>query len=237
MNRVLAVTFPKSGTNLLIQWLGSPEHIGVSHNLSHEGLNVITGNPATAANEMTMEELEGCLRTFPSKGFGHVPYHPRYVEAIRSKPTCVIFLIRDPRDVIVSHYHYVKGYPDASMNYRFPDDVLLADRPDPILDLIELSSRKWLLYLPWMSDANLVMNFEMMIDAPEMAASLLLHVCGAHALSVTEVEEIIARGNPSISPTFREGKVGAWKEEFKHRHIRAYWKWMEVIHESLGYEL
>lgn len=222
---------------MLIQMIGGPKHIQVSHDILHAGVYVKTGNPSQAMNEMTAQDVADQLFSFNQIAYGHVPYKPGFVHAIRDRPTFVIFLIRDPRDVIVSHLGYVTRFPDRSMNYIFMDGSQLSERPDPIADLIRLSPTRWRMFEGWLREADLVLTFEEMVRTPMKTCELLITLIGTDALGTESPQAIFNRIDSAKSPTFWKGKTGGWQDAFTDDHNKTYLYYMKRTHRRLGYSL
>lgn len=235
--RVLVTTFPKSGTNLIIQMLGNPEHIQISHNIMYMGIPIKTDSVDVAHNELSTKEMAAQIAGFEGVAFGHIPYNYSFEEAMNSRPTQLIQLIRDPRDCIVSHYAYVFGKPGVAMNYVFEDGTKLFDRDDPILDLIRLSPPRWERFLPWMERAHVVRYEDLRTD-PRVEAKKIVDLLGieeATRLRIGSEDAMVRKIMPTKSPTFRKGGIGDWKSYFQPHHIREYKKVMAETAEELGY--
>jgi len=236
--RVLITTFPKAGTNLIIQMFGAPEHIQISHDMMWMGIP-IKNDSVSARNDLSIKEMAAQIAGFKGVAFGHIPYNYSFDEARRHRPTLLVQLIRDPRDVIVSHYQYIKSKPGVAMNYEFDDGVLLADRPDPILDLIKLSPARWAKFTPWLDTAHVVRYEDLRAD-PRAEGRRFIAKIGldeAVRLRIGSEDAMVRNIRPEKSPTFRRGGVGDWKSFFKERHIGAYRELMAETAEVLGYGL
>ena len=234
--RVLITTFPKSGTNLITQMFGMPTHIRISHNMLHLGIPIFS-DVEHAHNELSIQEMAAQIAGFDGVAFGHIPYNYSFDEAMRHKPTLMVQLVRDPRDVIVSHFHYVKRKPDAAMNYRFDDGKFLVERDDPILDLIRLSPARWDMFLPWLEIAHVVRYEDLRADPRKVGREVvaLIGLDEAVRLRIGSESAMVSRIRPEKSPTFRKGGVGDWKSFFGPHHVKEYRKLMGETAEALGY--
>jgi hypothetical protein len=121
------------------------------------------------------------------------------------------------------------------MNYVFADGTRLADRIDPLGDLIKISRARWTNYMPWLAEADLVIHYEEMRALPLDTCRLILAAAGTEVLRVGNAEGMLKRLDPSISPTFRKGGTGDWQELFTTQHMKMYSDQMSDMHEALGY--
>ncbi len=235
--RVLITTFPKSGTNLIAQIFGSPQHIPISHNMLYSGIP-IRSNSVQANNELTLKKMAAPIAGFDGVAFGHIPYNYTFFEAMNHKPTMLVQLIRDPRDVIVSHYHYVIQNPLRAMNYILENGSKLTECDDPILELIKLSPPRWAAFTPWLEHAHVIRYEDLRAD-PLAQAKIIVQKLGideAVRLRIGSESAMVSRIRPQKSPTFRKGGVGDWKSFFKPHHKKLYEEIMCETHEELGYE-
>lgn len=235
--RVLITTFPKTGTNLIIQMFGMPEHILISAKLLYMGMPLNPDDHAYAHNKLTVKEMAAQIAGFPGVAFGHIPYNYSFEEALNHRPTLMVQLIRDPRDVIVSHYHHILKKPFASFNFRFEDGKLLSEREDPILDLIKLSKPRWEMFIPWMDKAHVIRYEDLRKDprAEGRKVVALLGIKEATRLRIGSESAMVMRIRPEKSPTFRKGGVGDWKTYFQPHHVKAYEEHMGETAEVMGY--
>jgi hypothetical protein len=229
--RVLATTFPKSGTNLLIQYLGRPAHIRVSGSVLFEGVGLVEPDEAMNTPASITEHQ---IRNFTGVAFGHVPCHEEFWAATHSVPTLVIALIRDPRDVIVSHALWVKKRPVAHMNYLI-DGVPLSERIDPIGDLIRMSAERWKGFLGWLRKPTLVVRFEELVRNPVDICRRIVTRVPVSVFRAGSAEGMVNRADKESSPTYRKGHPGDWVNHFTTEHMRLYQEHMAETHRELGY--
>jgi sulfotransferase 6B1 len=120
---LFANSFPKSGTHLLTQ---------VMHGFTRLGAAVDSGLPAvvtfdgfTGRQLAEAEILAGLRRFKPGDiGYGHVHALPEAVRLLSQDGFASFFILRDPRDVVVSHVHYVAEMAPKHIHYRYYHEVL-----------------------------------------------------------------------------------------------------------------
>jgi len=233
--RVLVTTHPKSGTNLLIQLTGSPAHIPVGFPVLYEGASVRSGNSRAGGDAITIGDTYKKVESFTGAAFGHVPWTEEMERSARKQKTVVAVLIRDPRDVIVSHYFHVKRTAEAAFNFMLPDGTRLADSPDPIADLIRVAPFVWRKFIPWLSHADLVVRFADLVGDPLSIATKLYNRAGGRVFGVSTPAQMTERINPHKSPTFRKGSTGDWRNHFTSAHVQQFNQAMGDIANRLGY--
>lgn len=215
------VSFPKSG----ITWL---MYLMANINLKMSGierratfLNVETLIPDIHATKQIKEEIlpfPGC-RIIKS----HSTYNPYYNR--------IIYLVRDPRDVMVSYYHFAKN-----LN-MFNGDI------SGFIHSKEFGIELWCHHIEsWFSDiiASQYINFIRYEDLKVDAGSILSHIYTLlgyelpesvldHAVKnstfdiMKKDEEYYSRLNLTLNPEFkfvRKGKAGSYKEELTDDDIQ-----------------
>lgn len=236
--RILISSIPKSGTNLIIQLFGGrAKHINTSISVQLEGMPIRKDLGSEKAHISVGETCQQ-ISAFKGAAFGHIPYRLEFLEAMQAKPTFFILNVRDPRDVIVSHYYWIKKRPGALMNWTYLDDTKLSDKSDPLMSLIVAAPLMWQRYLPWLDHAY-VMRFENLRADPRAACRRMLDKIGVQAQTQLNLSEhaMAARIKPTVSPTFRKGATGEWKSHFTDEHRDVFNRSMAETMERLGYEL
>ena len=229
--RVLLISYPKSGTNLLLQYIKGAVHIR-----PHVARYWNDANP-------DIDEAICQLKRFPDLAFAHLPYKKIIEEAINHHPTRTLFLYRDPRDVIVSHLHYVERLTKIG-GQAFGDGMSLLKRPDPISYLIKETPKRWFFFTPWLErDYIHQFRFEDFITNENATVRKLIEVFrGTNAENrIAELAwnetSVMARNRPEESATFRKGIVGDWRNHFQPHHIQEFEQTCSDLMEKLGYEL
>lgn len=179
----------------------------------------------------------------------HVPAVPELIRIVHEREIRVLFMVRDPRDVVVSHFKYVCNIDTdhrLSAHYRsLPDDdarlmasIVGVDGLKPSIGEILDEFAGWMA-----ADTSLLCRFEDLIG-PEGGGSReaqheVLRAVGQH-LDIPVTGDEIARIAEGIfsprSSTFRKGRLGVWREHFNAQHIA---KFKEVAGTAIvryGYE-
>ncbi|MFC5468832.1 hypothetical protein ACFPPD_08860 [Cohnella suwonensis] len=212
-------SIPKSGTNLLDQML-----LGIPGLIRKEPY-LFEGLPT---------DLEGHRRILADLHdgeytLGHLYHSAEWANMLRGFGLKQLFLIRDPRDVLVSLVYFILDkfpedtlYPHLLALPTMKDRYLAVLRGVPSLDYPNFAA--WLnLFLGWRFDPlTHVVTYESLVGSSEMRRSAIAgiagHLWGTEAVSgdrLTDLVAVMEQGmNPDLSWTFRKGVIGAWKDEF-----------------------
>jgi hypothetical protein len=240
---LFANSFPKSGTHLLTQ---------VMHGFTRLGPAVDSGLPAVVTfdgftgRQRSLAEIMADLDRFlPGDiGYGHVHGTPQAVAWLCRPGVAAYFILRDPRDVVLSHVHYVAEMAPNHIHHRYYHTVLrtfderlcasivgltqqeLAKVGDgkPVYEALPDIRARFAPFLGWLAHPEvLVLRYEDFLDDRRLALERVLDhaVRRGFKLAVDRqaalqvLEDSI---DPSRSPTFRSGKVGGWKSSFTPEH-------------------
>lgn len=247
---VILNSVPKAGTNLLLNVvLQVPQAFLqdeiVIYNLKSNwqiwGLEALSISPRFYYSLVERK----VYNLLPGKVFvGHNPYTSDVAKFIDKWKLKHILIIRDPRDYVVSLTYFV-GYGNhirrpAYDQFKSHDEKLLAS----ILGIGEgkfsLSLTKYSVpnvkilyesYEEWLSHKNtLVIRYEDFVGEDGISPNIkeaMRKILNYLEVEPTDdiVEKMINEGmKPEKSHTFRKGRVGEWKKEFKEIHFEAFEK-------------
>lgn len=247
---LFANSFPKSGTHLLTQ---------VLHGFTRLGPAVDSGLPAVVSFQgdsgrahAVSDILRDLKRLNPGDiAYGHLHAAPELVSFLCQDGFATYLIMRDPRDVVVSHVHYVTEMAPRHAHHRYYTEVLqdfdqrleasILGRPDwsqPFPDVAE----RFRPYLGWLETGGiLTLRYEDFIhDRSAVIGKILdfsiargfpLHCDRDEAIRILETAI-----NPQNSPTFRRGKTGGWRDQFTAEHKRLFKNVAGELLIQLGYE-
>lgn len=226
---VLVNSVPKSGTNLLrraVDGLASTHGLRPRNHIRH----VTPAGRGRSDAELVEDVLamrRGEVRSV------HLLHTPDAAAAVASVPGPRFFVVRDPRDVVVSFVHYVTdmatGHPHHAwfrgMEHHAErlTTAIVGGRGPRGEELPDLGARL-APFLGWLDEPEVVaVRFEDLVGderpgfrrvAEELARS------SPWFGDVDEVTEILlASTAPHGSPTFRSGRVGGWRRELSPTHV------------------
>lgn len=241
---LFANSFPKSGTHLLTQ---------VMEGFCHLGPAVVSGLPAvvTFLGDSGRQRAEGEILSdlhwlLPGDiAYGHLYARPRLAEFLCQDGFASYFILRDPRDVVVSHVHYVTEMESKHVLHRYyretlhsfderltasiqgvESHALIASIGEAAAQDLALPNirERFAPYLGWLERSEvLTLQYEGLINQREQTLGQVFD----HALQrgfPTKIERHAAIRilensiNPPRSPTFRSGKTGAWRAVFGEPH-------------------
>lgn len=243
-------SFPKSGTHLLTQVLTGFSALGP---VVDSGLPAIltfdgpTGNPRPAA--AIQRDL---ARLRPGDvAYGHLHATPKALDALCQEGVAPYFILRDPRDVVVSHVFYVTDMAPNHVHHAYYHDTLkdfdgrlrasILGRPELDVPFPDIRER-FAPYMPWLERPEvLLLRFEDFITQPrETLGQVFDHARARGFVSDLPREQavnvLLARIQPENSPTFRSGKIGGWKERFTAAHKALFKEVSGDLLVRLGYE-
>lgn len=246
-----ANSFPKSGTHLLLQAIQGFARLGP---VIYSGLPAVTMFEAFSGARLSEAQVAGQINQLQDGdiGYGHVFAEARLVEALCRPGVASYFIYRDPRDVVVSHVHYVTEIWTSHVHHDYYAkelkdfderlQVSILGRPD----LAEIDfpgiRQRFEPYLGWLDRPEvLVLRFEDFIQHKRQTLEKILEHAAERGFR-TQVErqsalDILEKSiDPRQSPTFRSGNVGGWKASFSPQHKDIFKQVTGNLLIRLGYE-
>ena len=277
-NRVVVISIPKAGTHMLTKCVSLFKQPGLSV--------AYTKEPKASKDDLDKIDKQNQLpppnnfkgRYFyadvghlpplcqhlanPTKGrlfWTHWPHTKKFEDFIKSKTQANFFLIRDPRDVIVSMAHMLQKNPrgtesvdPVSLMWDFIDarqknyikwGVEIHEAYPLFYDLGVVGFYK--MYLPWLATKKVMtVKFEDLVgsqgDGDDAAQYQTIKNMAQHIgtkLTNAEIQEIQQQLFGGTG-TFREGKIGSWRKYFTQEMVTAFKKTPEACQLliTLGYE-
>lgn len=257
---LFANSFPKSGTHLLIQILSGFSDLGPAVN---SGLPpIVTFEGTTGHRRSTPSILVDLNSLKPADiAYGHLQAEPEIGKQLSSPPFAAFNIIRDPRDVVVSHVHYLTELApnhihhkifmegmssfDERLNYSITGFVGVGpEKKTGQIDLSQLPDIRSRLtpFLGWL-DSEGVFNtrFETLVTETDITIRKMLEFAGERGFkfNMTQdeaVQSLKDKINPGKSPTFRSGKIGGWKQAFNDENKSIFKDLAGDLLIQLGYE-
>lgn len=236
---VIANSIPKSGTHLIENVF---ELIPGLRNAGIRTLCVRAGQSRQHVLKAIGAMKKGAFYN------AHLPGYQDIIQKVLQENIKVVFLIRDPRDIVVSRYKYVtymdKLHPaHKSMVLAKSDAERLTlsimgieGAMGPIREVLEL-------FEPWIAnDDVLVCRFEDLVGEAGGGSALVQRESLEKIVSYLGYDEA-ALNLSSIqklafakkSSTFRKGRIGGWRDEFEPAHEDLFYKEVGDILNKFGY--
>lgn len=247
---LFANSFPKSGTHLLTQVLKGFSHLGPA---ADSGLPAITSFDGYTGRPRTESEILADLEhLLPGDiAYGHVHAFSKAIEFLCQDGVATFFILRDPRDVVVSHVHYVTDIEPSHIHHHYYKEQLndfnkrlqtsILGLSDPAIPFPDIRAR-FEPYMDWLDRSEiLILHFEDFVTNREGAIEQVYnHAVTRGFQTAVEKEKaigLLAEGiDPQRSPTFRSGKVGGWKTQFSDENKQLFKEVAGDLLIRLGYE-
>ena len=245
-----ANSFPNSGTHLLTQVLEGFPRIGAA---VETGLPAVVMYEGATGRERSEAEILRDLGRFAGgdTGYGHLHALPGIVKYLTGPGVCAYFILRDPRDVVVSHVHYVTRIEPNHVHHDYYTNTLkdfesrlrtsILGRPEAANPFPDIAGR-FAPFLGWLErDEVLTLKYEdFLVDRAGTLVLVLAHaIKRGFRLTMPEKEALGVLEtmiNPQRSPTFRQGKSGGWKEQFSPANRELFKAVAGNLLVELGYE-
>jgi len=246
--RVLINSIPKAGTHLLSSALeqNTPLFNSRRHVQMHKINQLAPSGQKTLDVELDANAFAKHVHRVRDGQFfsAHMFHDPAIEDVLAMNGIRTIFVVRDPRDILLSTLHYIKGLRRHHLHKLYTEVV--TDLDDQIA--VELEGRseepyqrplKYRLqqYLGWTSSSSvLTVRFEDLIGArggmsdkarDEAYARLSDHLGLA----------VVPRATSTNSPTFRKGMGFGWRGELTEAQARRINNACGEEINSLGYEI
>lgn len=221
---------PKSGSHLINQVLQSFAKIGPF---------IKTGFPPVSRGEDNAKLVEetvhkNLLRMRSGDiGYGYLHYKEPFISTLTEKNWAVIFLYRDPRDVIVSSVKYATHMNLQHGLHAYYTQHLTTDeeRIKAAIDGIQVPDfeypnilDRYNYYIGWLQQPGVLsLRFEDLILNREKTFARLFEYVVERGfqpkISRERALEILKQSvQPKKSGTYRKGQPGSWKENFSNRN-------------------
>jgi hypothetical protein len=237
--RILMNSVPKAGTHLMERTL-----------MLFPGI-VFAGHRTLLDWDGTSKLVEKRVHNIHKGSFenAHLPAHGYLLDAVVQENLKVIFMIRDPRDVLVSHAKYVNEidttHPSHQVMAALADD---SARLMAVIHGVEGYSAPvgllWEKYEAWLhTSQTLTVKFEDLIGEKGGGSRekqlAVLRKLATHLeikMSVSQMSAIADNVFSTNSPTFRKGVAGGWRKHLNEEHIEAIKQQTGDLLIRLGYE-
>jgi hypothetical protein len=247
---LFANSFPKSGTHLLTQVLSGFPQIGPAVDSGLPAIVTFAGD--TGRPRPTADILADINRFLPGDlAYGHLHAIPEIVDKLTQPGIVSYFILRDPRDVVISHVHYITEMePNHIHHHHYKEDLHTFDErlrtsilgiPDPSIPFPDIAER-FDPFLGWLDAPRvLVLRYEEFIEDRQGVLNRILDhaIAGGFPLRKersTALQILSASIDPQRSPTFRSGKVGGWKSQFSVENKQLFKEIGGDLLIRLGYE-
>lgn len=258
---LFANSFPKSGTHLLTQVMDGFTRFGPAVD---SGLPaVVTFDGFTGRRRSTAEILADLRRFQPGDiGYGHVHALPEAVELLCQPGYCAFFILRDPRDVVVSHVHYIAEMAPDHIHHRYYHEILqtfderlrasiagvpadqlaLAAAGRPVYEPLPDIRARFEPYLGWLERPEvLALRYENLMTLRAAALERIYnHAVWRGFQAACSHDDALgwlaASIDPKRSPTFRSGKTGGWRAVFTPEHQALFEQVSGDLLDRMGYE-
>ncbi len=244
---VLANSFPKSGTHMMLQILEALPGV------KNYGTFIASMPSITFKERSKIAHIKILNNLVPGElSPAHLVYHPDYEDTLSKKKCIHFFIYRDPRDVVVSEAYYLTNMNRwhrmhsyykclKSMDERISMAILGVmdlDFPYDYPNVVERFKR----YCGWLKCQSVFsVKFEDLMT--HQRRKVLIEIINNYADrsskyldTYTVVQAIESNINPHRSHTFRKGHVGGWREEFTENHKEQMKSIAGELLIDLGYE-
>lgn len=238
---ILINSIPKSGTNLIgnaLQYFPYlRRRIGKTIRPLHYSIDKAYGKVSNIKNGQY--------------GFSHLKYDDRLYLRLRliNSNIKMLFMIRDPRDIVVSNFKYVTHIDMKHKSHLYfrnlPDnETRLMRTIIGKTDIVEPINKVLEDYLPWLSAKEcLTIRFENLIGPngggkAELQLRSVMEIADLLEISLNkkQLNKIIDNIYSRKSPTFSTGQIEKWKEYFTDEHIREFKNSTSDMLIKYGYE-
>lgn len=245
---VVGNAMPKSGSHLIIQVLQGLTHLGPFVSPGFPPLNRFEDNstlPESAILANIRRMKSGDI------AYGYLRAHEPFLSAFSAAGRAMVFVYRDPRDMLVSHVFYATQMHEGHGMHRYYTEVLqtMEERINAAIQGVTVSGselpgvrERYDAYLGWLEQPGvLCLRFEDLILKRDAALGRLLDYLAERGFTpqterAQAVEVLKQAIVPRKSGTFRKGKPGNWQEYFTPANKVLFKELAGELLVRLGYE-
>lgn len=247
---LLGNSFPKSGTHLLTQVLQAFARFGPAVDSGLPAILTFDGPTGRLRHESQILKVLRRLRP-GDIAYGHLHATPQVSSLVCDGHFAPYFIYRDPRDVVVSHVHYVTDMAPNHVHHNYYKNFLkdfderltvsILGRPEMDISFPNILDR-FLPYINWTKKKGvLAIKFEDFIHQQETTLKRVYdhaiqngYVPNIHRDEALKMMQTSI--NPQNSPTYRSGIPGKWHSAFSNEHKKLFKELTGNLLIELGYE-
>jgi len=206
-------------------------------------------------NRVRQEWLHSTLKEVPDNSFlkAHLPYSEEMESFLLSLGFKILFIVRDPRDVAVSHcnhimkdirhplYHYFSELPDYSARIRA---LLNGHVSSQSHVLSPLQQRLYHALGWWRSERTLSVRFEDLIGpkgggSEAIQKQIVLSICEHLEVpsATINLDHLLKNIFYRNARTFHKGAIGTWRDIFDQETLCFFEKKLAESSEQYGYAM
>jgi sulfotransferase 6B1 len=245
---VFGNAIPKSGSHLLLQILEGLCTIGPFAYVEAEPIRVIQADGQKLTPEVILANLARIRQG--TIGWGYLPAYPEFVKALNQPDWTSYFIIRDPRDALISQIFYateinqehrLRAYylslPDMDSRLRAAIGGVHREGAN-LPDILTRYER----FLGWFNCPDvMVVKFEELLADQQRSITSMIEFLERKDFRLQmsreqAVQQVIEAVQPKKSPTFRKGHSGEWRNYFKEEHKQQFKQVTGDLLVQMGYE-
>lgn len=246
--RVFGNAMPKAGSHLLIQILWSLTEVGPFVNPGFPPVNRFEDN-SHLPEESILKGIQN-MRSGEIR-YGYIGFEEPFISALTEPDSAMVFIYRDPRDLLVSHVFYALNmHLEHGMHQYYTEElstmeerlnVAIEGSQVPGSELPSLRTR-YESKAPWIDQPHVLsLKFEdIILDTEETLGKLADYINSfdvQFSVPRMEVVEILKKAiRPKESGTFRKGQPGNWREHFTDENKARFKSVAGNLLFELGYE-
>ncbi|HEV2746395.1 MAG TPA: sulfotransferase domain-containing protein [Allosphingosinicella sp.] len=248
--RILVNSIPKAGTHLLTAELEKLPHLQNSRlHIQAHLVNAASGGHRTEAFALDTKRVAKLIGTVRRGQFfsAHLMFTDELDALLRAKGVRTIFMLRDPRAILVSRFHYIMGlkrhhlHDFLSREARSDEEryrlLVEGHAGEPYMRPMADMMRG---FLPWLdSPATLSVRFEDLVGergggSMEAKLTALRRICDHIGLAPAGLEQQAATA-AKATPTLRTGQANAWREALPPAALEAVERQCGELIRAMGY--
>lgn len=260
-NAILVNSLPKAGTNLVTKILRlipqlkeTAIHFGNSTTSDLNAIEIGETIPVgiDMPKDVSASIINKNLASLKPLDFcsGHLPHSKELIKLVQQNSIKMIVVMRDPRDVVVSHARYVadtEGHPFYDHYDKLSYDERLSASINGAkagkIKMLNIADRVKSI-LPWMDQPNVhVIHFEKLVGekgggSKKVQTAELKRLITFLEIELTDAQiDALADKVFGGTGTFRKGQIGEWRKELSEKHINKMNTLMNGLWEKSGYKI
>ncbi len=249
------ITIPKCGTHLLEKCINLINNYKWNPPILNDPLLNFTSSFIARKEDLITEILEQEYEYV----YGHLPYTPLMSDVLFKKYDKLIFLIRDPRDQLLSFINFngkTEIFSDIKNFNNILSSLITGSKKTVFISSIRNHQKNYAnfiwnfglaefyyLFVPWIDQKNCyTIHFESLVGengggSLESQLEAINSIANAIGRKISnERAKQIACELFGGTFTFRKGQIGAWKHEFTPEHKELFKQYGGELLIKLGYE-